>query len=224
MASRSLAKRVTYKLTHIAARLAAVSLFKVRVHGRENVPADGGVLVCSNHQSVLDPVVVGLAIDRRMNYVARESLFRNPLFGWLIRWYDAIPIQRDGMGLSGIKETLKRVRRGEMVLLFPEGTRTLNGWVQPLKPGFCAIARRGKVPLLPVAMDGPHQIWPRGRKLPRPGAIQIWIGKPLELADYNSMSDETLIAELSQRITSCHATARAARELQIGNKTHNRTT
>src|SRR6185369_4246968 len=95
---------------------------------------------------------------------------------------DAIPIDRDGLGLAGLKETLKRLKRGEMVLIFPEGTRTPDGQVAPLKPGFCAIARRANVPLVPVAIDGAFDAWPRFSPVPRPATIHVEFGPPIEPA------------------------------------------
>ena len=92
----------------------------------------------SNHQSHLDPVLVGLASDQRLNYLARDTLFGFAPFRWLINSLDAIPIDREGLGLGGLKETLKRLKRGESVLMFPEGTRTRDGEVGRLRPGFCA--------------------------------------------------------------------------------------
>jgi 1-acyl-sn-glycerol-3-phosphate acyltransferase len=209
MSLRRLAKRWTYDLSHVATRLAAVVLLNIRVRGRHHLPREGGVLVCANHQSYLDPVLVGLACDRRLNYLARETLFRFAPFRLLIQWYDAIPIQRDGLGLAGLKETLRRLRRGELVLIFPEGTRTRDGRVAPLKPGFCALARRGHVPLLPVGIDGAFEAWPRGRAWPRLATVQVELGAPLTAAEVAGMDDAQLIDELERRIRFCHA--RAAR-------------
>ena len=135
---RSLPNRLWQAFLKFLARLTAVTVFHVHCRGQSHVPATGGALVLSNHQSNLDPVVIGLVCERRLNYVARQTLFRFPPFRWLINSLDAIPIDREGSGLGGLKETLKRLKRGEMVLLFPEGTRTPDGEVHPLKPGFCA--------------------------------------------------------------------------------------
>ena len=207
-ASRSFAKRITYNISRVAAQLTAVLLFRMRCEGRDLIPKEGGILVCSNHQSLLDPVLVGLGCDRRMNYLARDTLFRSPAFGWLIRWYDAIPIQRDGFGIAGIKETLKRLKRGEMVLIFPEGTRTLDGTIAPLKPGFCSLARRGKVSLLPVGLAGAYEVWPRGSKFPRRGTIRLRFGDPITPTEVAAMSDEELIDCLQSRISECFEMSR----------------
>ena len=142
-------------------RLMAVASFRFRSFGSRNMPPEGPVLVCSNHQSHLDPVLVGMVFGRRLNFIARKSLFKFALLRWLIQFLDAIPINRDGMGLEGIKESIRRLRRGEVVLIFPEGTRTTDGELAQLKPGFCALTRRTKAALLPVAIDGAYQAWPR---------------------------------------------------------------
>lgn len=208
---RSLSKRLGYGAFHVLARLFGTALFRVRVLGRENVPASGGGLVCANHQSYFDPVLIGLAVDRRLNYLARDTLFRNPLFKWLIEFLDAIPIDREGGGLAGLKETLRRLKQDELVLIFPEGTRTRNGDLQPLKPGFCAVARRSKRPLIPVGFDGAYQAWPRSSPLPRLSTLAVVIGEPISPELVVTLSDSELIAELQSRIQSCFDQARALR-------------
>lgn len=199
---------MVYAISHVLARFVATIFFRVRVHGRDHVPQTGGVLVCANHQSYFDPVLVGLSVDRRLNYLARDTLFRNRWFAWLIRYYDAIPIDREGSGLSGLKETMRRLKRGEMVLIFPEGTRTTDGEVSPLKPGFCSVARRANVPLCPVGFDGPFQAWPKGAIVPRLNPISVFIGQPIEPSEVAAMNDEELVAELQKRMTECHRQAR----------------
>src|SRR5262249_14976904 len=139
MSQRSLAKRAWYQFLHVACRVLGVAVYHIRCRGRGLVPKTGGVLVLSSHQSHFDPGLIGLACDRRLNYLARDTLFRFAPFRWLIKSLDAIPIDREGLGLGGLKETLKRLKREEMVLIFPEGTRTRDGEISPLKPGFCAL-------------------------------------------------------------------------------------
>src|SRR6185436_16558080 len=114
-----------------------------------------------------------------MNYLARDTLFNVPGLSLLIAFLDAIPIDREGGGLAGLKETLKRLKAGELVLIFPEGTRTGDGEVAPLKPGFISVARRSRVPLIPVGLEGAFQAWPRTSPFPRVGRIAIVIGEPI---------------------------------------------
>jgi 1-acyl-sn-glycerol-3-phosphate acyltransferase len=216
MAQRSMPKRLWYDFLRITCRLAGTVVFGIRVRGREWVPREGGALVMSNHQSHLDPVLVGLATDRRLNYLARQTLFRFAPFRWLISSLDAIPLDREGLGLSGLKETLRRLKRGEMVLIFPEGTRTRDGEVGKFKPGFCALARRANVPLVPTAIDGAFDSWPRTRPLPLPATIHIQFGSPLTPEEIGQFDDEGLVAEMRRRIAACHAEARRLRDRALG--------
>jgi len=215
MAQRSLPKRLWYDFLRITCRLIGTVTFSIRVRGREHVPAAGGALVMSNHQSHLDPVLVGLASDRRLNYLARQTLFGFAPFRWLITSLDAIPLDREGLGLNGLKETLKRLKRGEMVLIFPEGTRTRDGEVGVFKPGFCALARRANVPLLPVGIEGAYDSWPRKNLLPMPAMIHIQFGPPLAPAEIEELDDELLVAEMRRRIAACHAEARRLRDRSL---------
>ena len=201
MAQRSLPKRLWYDFLRIFCRIFGVAVFRIRVFGREHVPADGAVLVLSNHQSHLDPVLVGLSCDRRMNSLARDTLFGFAPFRWLINSLDAIPLDREGIGLGGLKESLKRLKAGEMLLIFPEGTRTRDGEVGKLKPGFLALARRSKATLLPVAIEGAYSAWPRKNLLPHPAVIHIQLGAAICPAEFSDWDDERLLAEIDRRIT-----------------------
>lgn len=196
-------------------RLIFIVVFRIRCFGRENFPVEGGALICSNHQSYLDPVLVGMTCNRPMNYIARKTLFRFQPFAKLIGFWDAIPIDQQGSGLAGIKESLRRLRSGELVLIFPEGTRTRDGEVQALKPGVLALARRGKVPIVPVAFDGALDAWPRSRKIPRRSVIHLCVGRPISREQIESQSDEQLLAEVEHRIRECLAKARKGRNGQL---------
>jgi 1-acyl-sn-glycerol-3-phosphate acyltransferase len=208
MAERSLPSLAWYGFLRRILQLSAVLCGKVRHSGMHNIPTEGGVLVVSNHQSHFDPPLVGMGCRRRMNYLARDTLFGFALFRWLINSLDAIPIDREGIGLSGIKESLKRLKRGEMVLVFPEGTRTPDGEIGRFRPGFTALAVRSKSAILPVAIEGAYAAWPRCCKFPRPGRIHIHYGSPIlphELAEY---SERELLEEVDRRVRMCHAELR----------------
>jgi 1-acyl-sn-glycerol-3-phosphate acyltransferase len=208
MSNRSLAKRLWYDWVRMVFRLLAVALFRIRCQGREHVPAHGGTLVLSNHQSHLDPPLIGMACDRRLNFLARDTLFRFAPLAWFISSLNAIPIDREGMGLSGLKETLKRLRQGDAVVIFPEGTRCQDGEVAALKSGFSALARRAKVPLVPVGIEGAYAAWPRWRRFPRLAPVAIVFGPPLEPSAAASYNDRELVAEIERRIRACHEAAR----------------
>ncbi len=208
---RSFAQRAWYQFLQLVCRLLAVIVFRLRCFGRDNVPASGGALVLANHQSNFDPVLVGLSTNRRLNYLARQTLFKFPPFRWLIDSLDAIPIDREGLGLAGLKETLRRLKRGELVLMFPEGTRTSDGELARLKPGFCAVARRANVPLVPVGLDGAFESWPRSQKLPQRSVLRVHFGPPLLPSEIALLDDDALVAEIERRMSECFQAARESR-------------
>lgn len=204
--SRSLLNRVWYQLWRRLLKLIAVFVYRVRFTGQENIPASGGVLVVSNHQSHFDPPLVGIGSKRQMNYVARRTLFNFRPFGWFLKSIGAIPIDRDGIGLGGIKESLKLLKHGEMVLIFPEGTRTPDGEIKAFRPGFTTLAARSNAAILPVAVDGAYQAWPRTQKYPGFGRIRVHFGKPIPHSEIAGRDERDLLAEVERRVHECLAT------------------
>ena len=206
---RSFIKTVLQWLVRWMFRIQLTIGYKIRVHGLENFPEPGGTLICSNHQSFLDPVVLGVTSPRPLNYLARKTLFKISPVRMFLELNDAIPIDLDSMGMAGIKESLKRLKRGEMLVLFPEGTRSDDGELLPFKPGFDLLARRSKSRLLPVALDGCYQAFPRDAMLPRLGEIQVVFGEAIEFDEYKDWSPEETAAILEVRIAECLADARS---------------
>jgi 1-acyl-sn-glycerol-3-phosphate acyltransferase len=205
---RSLPSRLWYEFLKRVLQLAAILGYRVRYSGRHNIPAEGGVLVVSNHQSHFDPPLVGIGCPRRMNYVSRDTLFRFAPLGWLLSSVDSIPIDREGIGLGGIKESLKRLKRGEMVLIFPEGTRSADGEIHPFRPGFTALAVRSKAAILPVAIDGAFAAWPRWKKFPGLGRIRVHFGEPILPGEFAGRAERDLLAEVERRVRECQARLR----------------
>ena len=197
---RSLLQRAWYNLLKRLLQLLTVSVYRIRFTGRANIPAQGGALVVCNHQSHFDPPVVGLGCPRPMSYLARDTLFRFRPFGWLLHSVGVIPLNREGTGLAGIKEALRRLKRGELVVVFPEGTRTRDGEVAPFRPGFTALAARSGAAILPAAIEGAFQVWPRWKKLPGLGRIRVHYGEPIPAAEVAGRSDRELLAEVERRV------------------------
>ncbi|HEV3136294.1 MAG TPA: lysophospholipid acyltransferase family protein, partial [Pirellulales bacterium] len=212
----SLSNEIWHEFLKFLARLVAVPVFQIRHRGRHFLPRSGGGLILSNHQSNLDPILIGLGCQRRLNYVARRTLLRVAPLRWLLNSLDTIPIDREGSGFGGLKETLKRLKRGELVLLFPEGTRTPDGEVHAIKPGFCAIARRSGVPLIPMALDGAFEAWPRHRSIPRPAVVHVEFGEPIAPEQVARLSDDELVREVERRIRQSHESTRRSRKLAAG--------
>jgi len=207
-------KALWYRLVRSFCCLAITVYFRFRYEGQHYVPDVGGALLLSSHQSLLDPVLLAITHRRPFHYLARKSLFVGPI-GTLLRSLNGIPIDQDGSGISGLKETLRQLKRREIVLIFPEGTRTPNGQVQTLKPGFAALARRCKVPLVPVAIVGAYDCWPRRQRFPRPGRIRVQYGPPFTPEEFADYDDQQLVDEMERRIRVCHEQA-AAKHFQPG--------
>jgi len=204
-------RRVYYRFWWWCARLVLLVFYRVRVHDERYVPMTGGAMLLANHQSHLDPPAIGSVVRRRTNFLARKTLFTWPL-NWHISLLDAIPLDQEGISLSGIKETLRRMRNGEAVVIFPEGSRTWDGEMQPLMPGFCLLARRCRVPLVPVGIAGAYEAWRRGTPAPKlSGVIHIQFGPPMMPEESAKYSDQELLAEVDRRIRECFEQARAKR-------------
>ena len=211
MTERSLASQIWYDFLKGLVRFLLASAYRVRYSGRENIPAEGAALVVSNHQSFLDPPLVGAGCPRRLNFLARKTLFRFGPFGWLIGSVNAIPLDTEGTAMGAIKETLRRLRRGEMVLIFPEGSRCWDGEVGPFQPGFTTLAVRGRAAILPVAIEGAFDAWPRWQKLPRWGNVQVHYGVPISADEVKRYDEEALMAEVRRRVCQCQAELRSPR-------------
>lgn len=199
---RPLIKRWWYSFSWLVMWCVTKVYFRYSYRGGEHVPRSGPVVVLCNHQSNLDPVLIGIACPRQLSFLARDTLFVG-WFAWLIRSYDAIPIDREGTGLAGIRATLGRLKKGDAVLLFPEGTRTPDGNLQPLKPGFAPLVRRSGATIVPAALAGAFASMPRGVKLPRPVKISLQFGRAFGADQTADLSDEELLNLVSQRMAEC---------------------
>jgi 1-acyl-sn-glycerol-3-phosphate acyltransferase len=208
MSEHPLINRLWYQFVKRIVQLATVLVYHVRYSGWHNIPTEGGALVVSNHQSHLDPPLVGIGCPRQMYYMARDTLFRFAPFGWFIRSIGAFPIDREKGGLSGIKEALKKLKHGEMVVMFPEGTRTHDGEIAPFRPGFTTLAVRSKAAILPVAIEGAYEAYPRWRKFPGRGRIRVHYGKPILPSEYADYDEQALLAEVERRVRECQAKLR----------------
>ena len=170
---------VWYRLWRRVFQAAFISLWKIRVFNRHYEPADGPVLYLCNHQSYLDPPLMSLALRRPMNYMARDSLFRNPIFRRLIVSWNAFPVRRATADRRALTEALRRLRRGQQVAMWPESTRTRDGRIGRFLPGAALLAKRAARWTVPVLIDGGFECWPRARRLPRPGRIVVVYGEPV---------------------------------------------
>jgi 1-acyl-sn-glycerol-3-phosphate acyltransferase len=173
-------------LHYLAARIGFTAYFgtyhRWRVYHRERVPREGGFILASNHASFFDPPLIGTACPRDISYLARESLFRLPVVGQVLRDVNAIPVDRDGGGGAGLKAILNRLQAGGGIILFPEGTRTRDGRLQPARSGIGLTVIKSHTPVLPVRVFGSFESLDRTMRLPRPHQIVVKFGQPLNFA------------------------------------------
>ena len=196
---RSVALLSWYRFVrYLLATLAAVTV-RWRATGRSNIPESGGVLLVSNHLSYLDVFFLGIPLRRPLNYVARSSLFV-PVLAQLMRSVGGFPIDREGIGVSGLKETLRRLRNGGIVTLFPEGTRSHDGQLGALKPGIAVLVARARVPVIPAGLAGLFEVWPRWRAVPVPHPIRIHYGRPIWPEDVAGLPTDAVTALIQRRL------------------------
>jgi 1-acyl-sn-glycerol-3-phosphate acyltransferase len=196
---RSVPSTMWYHAVRYFCAILATVLMRWRATGQGNVPMTGGALLVANHVSFLDVVFLGIPLRRPLNYVARSTLFV-PVLGPFIRSVGAFPIQREGMGASGMKETLRRLRSGGIVTLFPEGTRSSDGRLGMLKPGIAVLVARVGVPVVPAAVAGMFEIWPRSRMFPVPNPIRIHYGRPIYPDELAGLDTEAITALIRDRM------------------------
>lgn len=189
-----------YALTKVVSAILFAILFRFRTSGRELVP-DGAMVLVSNHQSYLDPVAVGLAMPRPVYFIAKEELFRIPVFGWYIRKLHAFPIKRGVADRQVMKTALKHLRQGRPVLIFPEGTRHRDDGLADGFPGAAFIAYKAGVPLVPTAIKGIGDVFPPGTRFPRFPRVSVAFGKPITVdpsIDKRQAIDETMERLMSE--------------------------
>lgn len=200
-----------YAACQVLARALFVALFRVRVYHRERLPAAGGALVVSNHQSYLDPILVAVGMRRPFHPMARESLFRFGPFAMLIRSLHAFPVRRSEADLGAIREALRRLRDGRVVLMFPEGTRTRDGSIGALRGGPATVASRAGVPLVPVVIDGSFEAWPRWCRLPRPHRIRVGYGRSVSPEGMAGRDPDEVMAEVREEMLALQVELRSHR-------------
>jgi 1-acyl-sn-glycerol-3-phosphate acyltransferase len=173
---------LSYRIGWHLFRAVYSTYFRWRVFDPHHVPLQGGVILASNHASFLDPPLVGAGLRRDINYLARESLFRFPGVGALLRSWNSVPVDREGGGARGLKAILDRLLAGGAIILFPEGTRTKDGQLQSARSGIGLTVIKSSAPVVPVRVFGTYEAYGRHLKWPRPHRIMVKYGCPLDFA------------------------------------------
>ncbi|MDP9752092.1 lysophospholipid acyltransferase family protein [Thermoanaerobacter pentosaceus] len=165
-----------YYIAKIIVRTIIKVIFKIEIKGLENIPKKGPVIICSNHISFLDPPVIGALLNRRIYFMAKEELFKNPFLKLLLgTGLGAFPVKRGTADLSAIKTALTYLKKGKAIGIFPEGTRSKTGQLQKAEPGVAMLAIKGNAPVVPIAIKGRYGLFSK---------IIINIGKPMNFDKY----------------------------------------
>lgn len=162
--------------------------FHMRWQGTEYIPPSGGVVLACNHLSNLDPVLLAAVCPRQISYLAKIELFKIPVLGGLIRGYGAIPLRRSASDPEAIRLAESVLEQGELLSLFPEGTRSRDGQLKPFRFGAARLALKYEVPLVPAAIIGTERAMPAGVTFPQRVSVALAFGPPIKTAEYHYQS------------------------------------
>ncbi|MBL8808599.1 MAG: 1-acyl-sn-glycerol-3-phosphate acyltransferase [Planctomycetaceae bacterium] len=182
-------RNLVWRFLHFLFLIFCRTWLRVRTSGEERLDHRRGGLFLINHQSFLDPLMAAVLLKRPVSYLARDSLFKVPVIGWILRKTYVIPISREAARGGSIRLALERLEEGFLVGIFPEGTRSPDDEVHDFRPGFLALARRTKQPIYPVGLAGTRRVMSRGAWFIRPGRIQVVYGEPLSESDLQQLHD-----------------------------------
>ena len=193
-----------YRVLRVFFRVVFTVLWPLRKHGTEHVPREGAAIIVCNHLSLVDPFVVGYAANRLVSFMAKEELFSIPLLGFIIRKVGAFPVDRARRDPASIRTALTVLKSGELLGMFPEGTRSTTGELREMRVGAARLAARTRTMLIPAAVHNTNRALPPG-KLLRPARISITFGPPFELSELYDRNDkgeamERALATIRERI------------------------
>ena len=182
-------------------KLVGRTFFRLRVVHRERMINHGPVIMASNHESYLDPPLVGSVADRAIFFLARKSLLAGPFFGWLLPKLNVIPVDQEGNDRSALKALIRILKAGEGTLVFPEGERTVDGRLRPALPGLGFVIAKTLAPVVPMRIFGAREAWPRGSGRVRFRPITVVVGEPIYFtADDLQPAGKDVYQRLSQRV------------------------
>ena len=194
--------KLIYHFLHVLIYVGAKLLFRYRAIGAKHIPKKGSAILASNHASYFDPTFAGLGVWRKINYLAKKELFANLILTYILKKIVyAIPVDREQMDRSTLRGIYHLLRNNEIILMFPEGTRTYDGKLMQPKLGIGMVAYNVKVPVIPVYIHGSYDIWSRNLKIMRPNPCTVYYGPPVDLEPYyRQKKSKGLYQEISEKI------------------------
>ncbi|NTV14877.1 MAG: 1-acyl-sn-glycerol-3-phosphate acyltransferase [Desulfobulbaceae bacterium] len=175
---------------------------KVKVEGLEHLERGKPYIFVANHQSQFDIFVLDGFLEMDFRWLAKKELFRLPFFGWAMLLAGSIPVDRSHgrRAVKSLDEAAKRIAAGASVIIFPEGTRSQDGKLQPFKAGGMQLAIKAGVELVPMAITGTHQVLPKGKILSRPGQVVIRLGTPVDSRVFSAKEKQALAELLHDQV------------------------
>lgn len=168
-----------YRFACSLLRLYLMIFNRWEIEGRENLPKQGSVVLTANHTSLWDPIILGCSVYRTVHYMAKDELFRVPVFKWILPRLECFPVKRGRVDRNALRLAADYLEKGEVLGLFPEGTRSRTGSLLPFQHGAALFALRSQAPLVPVGITGAGTVFPFTLR----GKIRVRIGKPLNFPE-----------------------------------------
>lgn len=170
-----------YRFCRMVLRMFFAVVYRLETRGLSNIPDGGAVILCSNHISNLDPPVVGIPLERKVHYMAKQELFNVPVLGWLITQLGAFPVKRGGVSKDSIRMAINMLKAGNVIGVFPEGTRKNAGGMG--KKGAAMLALKSEATVIPVAVVGSYTPFTK---------LIVYYGQPVDISEFNNGGSEEL--------------------------------
>ncbi|MDT7043147.1 lysophospholipid acyltransferase family protein [Candidatus Nitronereus thalassa] len=192
---------LVYGILWVLCRCLSALFLRYRTKGTGYIPRKGGVLLAANHASYADIPLLGCGVWRRLFYVGRANLFPNRIINWIIRSLGWIPLRTERWDRKAFQQVIELLNAGKAVVIFPEGTRTPDGTLQPGKPGIGMIVAETQCPVIPVYLHGTYEVLPTGASMLRPHPVSVTFGQPIDFRqDKERLEGKALYKQISQTV------------------------